>query len=165
MVVGVRALRRNGFGRTAASSAASGAVRSRADLPNAQRAAASAPNSPFGPQKQVLGRLLGDGGTAARPAEIVVGLLDRLAHRAEVDAAIAAEGAVFGDDDGERQCRGNAVERDDDAFDARSRGPPPQHRRRDRLHEPVQRGEQVGERQQQEDDDSATEEEASPSRP
>ena len=60
-----------------------------------------------GPQEQIFGGLLGEGRGAARFADLL-GLLQRLAHGAEVDAAIAAKAAVLGDDHGERQRRRDA---------------------------------------------------------
>src|SRR5580704_568089 len=49
------------------------------------------------PEEQILGNLLGNGRSAALPAGVVI-LLERLAHGAEIDAAVVAEGAVLGAD-------------------------------------------------------------------
>jgi hypothetical protein len=76
------------------------------------------------PQEQIFGGLLGNGGHGARRAD-VVDVLQPLADLLPIDPAMGAEAAVLGGNDGRRQRRRHALDRDEASLDTGARCPAP----------------------------------------
>ena len=88
------------------------------------------------PEKEVLGNLHGDRrGAARRSANAVI--VDDLAHRAPIDAVVAAEMRVLRGDDGSPQSFRHAGQRHPFLIDPLMQEHPPEHQGRDRIDEPI----------------------------
>jgi hypothetical protein len=104
------------------------------------------------PEEEVLGDLLRDGRTATHLGE-VVGFVERLAQPPPVDPMVGAEAAVFGRDHSARQRRRDPVDGHDGTFHARPGDPAPEHDRRDRVDEAIERRDQIRREHQDQHDD------------
>ncbi len=104
------------------------------------------------PEEEVLGDLLRDGRAAAHLGD-VVGFVERLAHPPPIDPVMGAEAAVLGRDDRARQRRRDPVEGHHGALHALASDPAPQHHRRNRVDEPIERRDQIGHEHQDQHDD------------